>query len=168
MARREEFLEAYWIDPTYPDFTKDRKLTKQSDTPAAPEEAVFNIRDRIGFRYERRVGLGDFVSQREAARLLGVAVMTVYRWVRNKELRSEARNGYSVIKLRDLVRFATARELLNSNDFRTRMPIALQDDALSDPNFSGFTSNLSSQEHMYVHFDQNKKSTRGRSRKSSR
>jgi excisionase family DNA binding protein len=71
--------------------------------------AVIEMRDRIGFKYERAIGLDDYVSQREAADLLRVPVMTVNRWIRNGSLKSTSKNGYSVLKLRDLLRIAKAQ-----------------------------------------------------------
>jgi len=63
-------------------------------------------RDRTGFRYERAIGLDDYVSQAEAAKLLQIPVMTIYRWVRSGGLPSKKRNGISVIKLRDVLGIA--------------------------------------------------------------
>lgn len=66
--------------------------------------AVIVMRDRIGFKYERAIGLDDYVSQKEAALLLQVPVMTVNRWIRSKTLKSKKKNGFSVLKLRDLLK----------------------------------------------------------------
>jgi excisionase family DNA binding protein len=68
--------------------------------------AVMVKRDRTGFRYERAIGLDDYVSQAEAAKLLQIPVMTIYRWVRGRGLPSKKRNGISVIKLRDVLGIA--------------------------------------------------------------
>jgi excisionase family DNA binding protein len=68
--------------------------------------AVMVKRDRVGFWYERAIGLDDDVTQAEAAKLLQIPVMTVYRWVRNRLLPSRKRNGISVVKLRDVLRIA--------------------------------------------------------------
>lgn len=72
-------------------------------------KAVLSIRDRIGFEYERVIGLGDYVSVRDAADLLQLPVMTVNRWVRAKKLKSRKRNGFSVIQLRDVLHMAESR-----------------------------------------------------------
>jgi len=61
------------------------------------------VRDRIGFQYEREVGLDDLVSVREAAQLVGVPVMTLSRWIKRRSLRSRKRNGFSVLRLRDVL-----------------------------------------------------------------
>jgi hypothetical protein len=66
--------------------------------------AVIVMRDRIGFKYERAIGLDDYVSQKEAAMLLQVPVMTVNRWIRSKTLKSKKKDGFSVLKLRDLLK----------------------------------------------------------------
>lgn len=64
-------------------------------------------RDRQGFRWERIVGLNDYVSQADAAQLLGVPLMRVNRWVRpGGPLKSKQRNGYSVIRVRDVYELA--------------------------------------------------------------
>lgn len=77
-----------------------------------PEEnlvrgAVIVMRDRIGFTYERAIGLDDYVSQKEAAQLLRIPVMTVNRWIRRGSLKSKKKGGFSVVKLRDLLKIAT-------------------------------------------------------------
>ncbi len=74
-------------------------------------ENVLFLRDRIGFRYERIVGLDDCVSQREAAQLLRVPTMRINRWVRGEVLPSNKKSGYSVIRLRDLVELAKSEKL---------------------------------------------------------
>jgi hypothetical protein len=58
--------------------------------------------DRIGFQYERRVGLADYVSQKQAARLLKRDLATVVRWTTTKRLRSRRLNGYVVIQVREI------------------------------------------------------------------
>jgi hypothetical protein len=72
--------------------------------------AVIVIRDRIGFQYERQVGLDDFVSTREAAQLLELPVMTITRWVRAMKMKSSKRNGFVVIRLREVLRIAKERQ----------------------------------------------------------
>jgi hypothetical protein len=79
-----------------------------------PKVARLIFRDRLGFRYERIVGLLNLVSNHEAAYLLGVSLMSVSRWVRSGKLPSrkrKAKNGkkYSVVKVADVWRLA--REL---------------------------------------------------------
>lgn len=71
--------------------------------------AVISVRDRIGFRYEREVGLDDFVSVREAAQLLHLPVMTISRWLKKKEMKSTTRHGFTVIRLREVLRVARDR-----------------------------------------------------------
>lgn len=72
---------------------------------------VLSYRDRQGFRWEREVGLNDFVSQADAAQLLGLPLMRVNRWVRAGKLRSSKRRGYSVIRIKDLYELALELEL---------------------------------------------------------
>lgn len=72
--------------------------------------AVIEMRDRLGFRYERVVGLDEYVSQRDAAGILQVPVMTVNRWIRNRALKSRKKKRYSIVKLRDLLRLAMTQK----------------------------------------------------------
>ena len=84
---------------------------------ASPDEterpigaAVAVLRDRTGFRYERQVGLDDFVTVREAAQLLRVPAMTVTRWIKKRRMRSGKKNGVLVIRLREVLRVAQDRQ----------------------------------------------------------
>jgi hypothetical protein len=80
---------------------------KTAERPQAPiQYAVITLRDRIGFEYERVLGLDDFVSVRDAANLLSLPVMTVNRWVRAKKVKSSRRRGFAVIPLREVLRVA--------------------------------------------------------------
>jgi len=81
--------------------------TTQPERPIGA--AMIVIRDRIGFEYERQVGLDDFVSIREAAGLLELPVMTLSRWVKSKKLKSAKRGGFVVIRLREVLRIAKER-----------------------------------------------------------
>ena len=69
------------------------------------------IHDRFGFRWQRSIGLDDDVSQVEAARLLGVPLTRLNRWVRTKKLRARKLPRYSVIRARDLYQLAIAMKL---------------------------------------------------------
>jgi len=119
MTRRRDFMEAFWIDPDYRGLAgrpRDAEEQARENVGEAkprslrdPVEVVIAIRDRIGFRYERIVGLADYVSQREAAQVLGLPVMTITRWVRRKKLPSRKRRGYTVVRLRDVLRLAKER-----------------------------------------------------------
>jgi len=132
MPWRPDFISSYWLDPDwvglsgYPD---PRELSPDDIETTAPGKierqhlvhrtdeprrnpiaaAVIVVRDRIGFEYERQVGLDDLVSVREAAALLGLSMMTVNRWVRKGDLKSSKRGGFSVIRLRDVLRKAKER-----------------------------------------------------------
>lgn len=117
MPWRDDYVEAFWIDSEFglagwPEDIPEKPAvesalkTEPHYKPKEPTEAVMVMRDRIGFRYERIVGLGDYLSQREAATLLGVPVMRVNRWVRRNKLASRKRNGYSVVLLRDVLDIA--------------------------------------------------------------
>lgn len=108
MPWKQGFTEAFWIDPGF-------GLAGWPDQNAPDEdpelrEAVVVKRDRIGFRYERVVQLDDWVSQQEAAQLLGLPVMTVNRWVRAKKIPSTKRNGFSVVRLGDVLRVGKERQ----------------------------------------------------------
>lgn len=77
-----------------------------------PRGVILAMRDRMGFRYERVVGLDDFISQSDAAELIGVPTMTVNRWItRQRLLKSRKKNGFSVVKVRDVLTVARERGL---------------------------------------------------------
>ena len=63
-----------------------------------------------GRTYERRVRPQDYVTQIEAAAILGTTLMTVNRYVRAKRLPARKRAGISMIQLRTLLRFLRDRE----------------------------------------------------------
>lgn len=131
MPWRPDFISSYWKDPDwvplrgYP--TKPSEKVKIDELGPAhveshdrihtheggPERpigaAVIVVRDRTGFQYRREVGLDDFVSVREAAQLLQLPAMTVHRWVKKRELKSSKRNGFTIIRLRDVLRAAQER-----------------------------------------------------------
>jgi len=75
-----------------------------------PDDVLIVVRDRIGFQYERQVGLDDFVSVREAAQLLDLPIMTVSRWVKGKVLKSSKKRGFAVIPVREVLRMAKERK----------------------------------------------------------
>ena len=133
MPWRTDYVKCFWLDPDwvgfsgYPDQGKPAaealedaapRHVKRSylthSAPIAPQRpitaAVIAVRDRIGFRYEREVGLDDFVSVREAAQLLHLPLMTVNRWVKKKVLKSSRRRGFAVIRVRDVLRMAKERK----------------------------------------------------------
>ena len=132
MPWRKDFVECFWLDPDwvgvsgYPDpeppaasiegsaprHVKRSYLTRLARTPARRRvgAAVVAVRDRIGFRYEREVGLDDFVSVREAAQLLDLPIMTVSRWVKGKVLKSSKKKGFAVIPVREVLRMAKERK----------------------------------------------------------
>lgn len=111
MPRRDEYLEAYWIRKVkvapdgrhYVNPPGDRTAVVVSRT------AVLKMTSRTGMQYTREVRRSGYVTQREAAKLLKVSVMTVNRWVRNGTLRSITRKGVSVIAVRDVVALADNR-----------------------------------------------------------
>ncbi len=135
MTRRRDFMEAFWIDPDYQGLAgwpsdaeeQARANVGEAKPPSLrdPVEVVIAIRDRIGFRYERIVGLADYVSQREAAQVLGLPVMTITRWVRRKKLPSRKHRGYTVVLLRDVLRLAKERG--RSLKMRSRLHIRAVD-----------------------------------------
>lgn len=62
-----------------------------------------------GQEYQRTVGAEDWVTQREAALLLGISVMAVNKNVRARKLKAAVHDGVSVIQLNEVARFAGAR-----------------------------------------------------------
>lgn len=130
MPWRSDFVKCLWLDPEWvglsgypaqdnaptPSIEEAPNHVRRSYVTSAPRTlrrvptaAVIAVRDRIGFRYEREVGLDDFVSIREAAQLLDLPVMTVSRWVKKREMKSARRSGFSVIRLREVLRIGRER-----------------------------------------------------------
>jgi hypothetical protein len=144
MPWRRDFVKAFWFDPDwvglsgYPDqeeepeerpaerptglvpnrVTRTYPTYRKTQTERPIGAAVIVIRDRIGFEYERQVGLDDFVSIREAAKLLELPVMTLTRWVKSKKLKSSKRSGFVVIHLREVLRIAKERRAKLKLGFR--------------------------------------------------
>jgi excisionase family DNA binding protein len=145
MPWRDDFVKTFWLDPDwvglagYPgqddESVSESPETRKRPTPNQIEKpyptyrkkagtrerigaAIIVIRDRIGFEYEREVGLEDFVSVREAAQLLEVPVMTLTRWVKSKRIRSSKRKGFVVIRLSEVIRMAKERNLNPKLGFR--------------------------------------------------
>ncbi len=133
MPWRKDFVECFWLDPDwvglsgYPDPEKPPAASIEDSAPRHVKRAyhigvartlprgplaaaVVTVRDRIGFRYEREVGLDDFVSVREAAQLLNLPIMTVSRWVKGKLLKSSKKRGFAVIPVREVLRMAKERK----------------------------------------------------------
>jgi hypothetical protein len=135
MPWRHDFVQCYWVDPDWGGFSRyagaesrprnfppelaghgfvrSQYLTHvasldSTDRPIGA--AIIVVRDRIGFRYERVVGLDDFVSVREAAQLVGLPIMTLSRWIKSRRIRSRKRNGFSVLRLCDVLKAATERK----------------------------------------------------------
>lgn len=138
MPWRDDFVKTFWIDPDWvplsgypgqedepvpePPKAGQRHIPNRIEKPyptyrnkAGTREpigaAVIVIRDRIGFEYEREVGLEDFVSVREAAQLLEMPVMTLTRWVKSKRMKSSKKKGFVVIRLSEVIRMAKERSL---------------------------------------------------------
>ena len=133
MPWRHDFVQTFWIDPDWGGFSgyaADKSPSETPPEPASPAHvrskhptrmappegttrligsAVVVLRDRTGFRYERQVGLDDFVTVRDAAQLLRVPIMTVTRWIKKRRIRSRKQGGFSVIRLREVLRVAHAR-----------------------------------------------------------
>src|SRR6266511_1637127 len=107
MPWRHDFVQCYWVDPDWGGFSEYPTHAASLESTAQPiGAAVIVVRDRIGFRYERVVGLDDFVSVREAAQLVGLPIMTLSRWIKRRRIRSRKRNGFSVLQLRDVLKAA--------------------------------------------------------------
>jgi hypothetical protein len=103
MTRRDDSIAARWDAPIARGYYRN--------PPEPKTEAVISLRDRSGFTYERRVPKSGYVSQREAAALLALPVMTINRWVRSLRIKGKTRNGVSVIRLSDLYLIARERGL---------------------------------------------------------
>lgn len=112
MPWRDKPPPAFWLDsgpglaghPEAPPQTGDAQAGETTPPPAGePRFAVITVADRIGFEYRRVVGLDDFVSQRDAAQLLGLPVMTVTRWTASGRLKSKTMSGFTVVRLGDLL-----------------------------------------------------------------
>ena len=66
--------------------------------------------DEFGMRWTLDVGSTHWVTQKVAAGLLGVSVMTINKWVRDRRLgNTKLRNGVSVISMRVLEKVAESR-----------------------------------------------------------
>jgi hypothetical protein len=142
MPRKSDTYVAYWIDTSgilhgYPGQERPRpKAHKKGDwrerlTPEAVvvttdvtgwrtlleggkgARCILAHRDRQGFRWEREIGLNDYVSQGDAANLLGVPIMRMNRWIRDKntKIKTRTRNGFKVIRVGDLYQFAIDMKL---------------------------------------------------------
>ena len=131
MPWRHDLVQCFWVDPDWGGFSGypgDKSPVRVEPAgpahvrsrylmhTASPNEtnrpigaAVAVVRDRTGFRYERHVGLDDFVTVRDAAQLLGMPAMTVTRWIKKRRIRSRKQNGFSVIRLREVLRVAQDR-----------------------------------------------------------
>lgn len=73
---------------------------------------VLAWRDRHGFRWQRTVGLHDYVAQADAAQLLGVSLMRVNRWVRKGGLlKAKRKKGLSVVRVKELYELAIRMRL---------------------------------------------------------
>ncbi len=134
MPWRHDFVQSCWVDPDWGGFSgyaEDEAPPTRPPEPGGPAHvhsqpvthwakpdaterpigaAVVVVRDRTGFRYERYVGLDDYVTARDAAQLLGVPAMTVTRWIKKGRIRSRKQNRSSVIRLRDVLRVAKGRQ----------------------------------------------------------
>ena len=125
MPWRADFTQSFWVDPNwvgfrgYPEDHHNQGSIPVDEGPAHVRSrypthtaaidvsrpigaAVIVVRDRTGFRYERQVGLDDFVTVRDAAQLLRLPVMTVTRWIKKGGIRSRKQNGFSIIRLREV------------------------------------------------------------------
>jgi len=108
MTRRDDFLTARFVEPHPVGTIKDADSGKEIPVfPNPPlKDVIITIRDRIGFRYERRVTERDCVSQAQAAAILGVPVMRINRWINSDELKETTKSGFSVVRLCDLYTIA--------------------------------------------------------------
>jgi hypothetical protein len=114
MPWRQDSPAAFWLDPhpglagppePFPEELAGgfQRTFAALGLSGSPEFAVITVTDRIGFEYRRVVGLDDFISQRDAAQLLDLPVMTVTRWTASGRLKSRQRNGFVVLRLGDVL-----------------------------------------------------------------
>ena len=110
---------------------KDLQWDRDADA-SLPTLSRLVIRDNLGFRYERIVGLHDLVSRAEAAKMLKVSLMSVGRYIRSKALphRTRTVNGrkYSVVKVADVWRLAN-RLKLRVSEGRMLVVVGTADDS---------------------------------------
>lgn len=95
-------------------FTRHPRATRLHASwrpPSEPNPGATITLTYSGQEYRRDVGPEDWVTQREAALLLGVSVMAVNKHVRARRLKSAVRGGVSVIQLNEVARFARDRGL---------------------------------------------------------
>lgn len=119
MPWRDKSQPAFWLDSGpglagHPEAPPQADASLTGGTAASPAGdlrfAIVTVADRIGFEYRRVVGLDDFVSQRDAAQLLDLPVMTVTRWTASGRLKSKTMSGFTVVRLGDL------RDLIQSEN----------------------------------------------------
>jgi len=142
MPRRPDAHLAYWLDergvlhgypethrlPPRPVVSGEPESRLGADAVVTLEDAtwqdrlddssggrcVLAWRDRQGFRWERRVGLNDYVSLADGAQLLGVPLMRVHRWTRTGgplKTKVKKRKGYAVVRVRDLYELAVTLQI---------------------------------------------------------
>jgi hypothetical protein len=113
MPYGEGYKEVFWRDTEFrglSGYGRAADTARKSSSKKAPLPTVILVtRDRIGFKYEREVGLNGYLSQNEAAKLLRLPVMSVNRWVRSGALKSKKRQGYSVVQLRHVLMLARSK-----------------------------------------------------------
>jgi excisionase family DNA binding protein len=107
MPRREDYLEAFWVRKV----KVDRDGPHYVNPPPTQRVAVVRVKTRTGMQYTREVKRGGWVTQREAAELLKVSVMTVNRWVRDRTLQSVKREGVSVLPVKAVAALADERKI---------------------------------------------------------
>jgi len=125
MPWRHDFVQCFWVDPDWGGFSGYPEDLPSSRTPPGPtgpphvrskdvtHTATLDETERpIGAAvvFVRQVGLDDFVTVRDAAQLLRVPVMTLTRWIKKRRIRSRKQNGFSVIRLREVLRVAQDRQ----------------------------------------------------------
>lgn len=86
------------------------------DNPPDDEQGATLRRRYRGYVLERYIKPLHWLSQGDAAHLLGVSRMTIYRWVRSGALKDRKRNGISEVRMRDVRNLARARGLLDTGE----------------------------------------------------
>lgn len=82
------------------------------DNPPGEAQGVTIVLNYGGCLYQRHIGPRGWVTQREAAKLLGISIQAFNKRVRRGEFRTSAtnKNGVSVVRLSDVKRLMLERQ----------------------------------------------------------
>jgi hypothetical protein len=103
--RRKEWGEWYWGTTWYERHERPEPGERRY-LPNPPPAGVLVRRDRNGIRRVVDLYGLDDVTFTDAARILGVSTMTIYRWADDGILKTRRRHGVRVVQVRELARRA--------------------------------------------------------------